>query len=301
MKSNKISKKQFDLHLHTNFSDGRESPKKVLSRAKKAGLSLVSITDHNSITHIEEEIEFARSLKLNTLPGVELSAIYQNRHLHLLGYGFKKTKALQSTLKQVQQKRKAGVLKIAAKLRHFGFEIEDKELTDLPTEYLGLAHIIRILLQKPAEKIRILKEAGSADIFAIINHYFSQAKEAYVPEDYLPAVRMIKLIRAQGGFVSLAHPGSHLGYHEDYIVHQLAACGLEAIEVFTPKHNWDQIIHYEMLAKKLNLVITAGSNYHEDFHQQDIPVVTPIGFLKTPARIFDDFMKFAKKKNYPIA
>lgn len=292
-----MPKKQFDLHIHSYYSDGQDSPQELLRRAKKSQLQLTSITDHNSISHWEEEEQLAQKLRLNFIKGAEFSTIYEGRHLHLLGYDFKKSSPeLKKIVNTIQQKRKKGILTIAHKLRNIGFDIPDSELQRLKAEYLGLAHIIRALLKKPQEKRRILKEAGSSDIFAIIKHYFSAASEAYVPEDYLPAVKMIKLIKSSGGIVILAHPGAHLQYKNDDVIVSLRSCGLEGIEVFTPKHNWDQIIHYEVLAKKLKMTITAGSNYHEDFHQQDIPVVTPLGFLKTPPLVFDNFLKFLKKK-----
>lgn len=290
-------KKQFDLHLHTFYSDGHNSPGVVLNRAKQSGLDLVAITDHNSSAHIGEELKQAERIRLNFLPGIELSCVYEGRHIHLLGYGFDHRDAeLKKLLAKIQGRRRAGIFLITRKLRGLGFSIADAELKSLPTEYYGLTHIIHCLLKKPEERGRIIKEVGSADLFAIINHYFAAASEAYVPEDYLPAVKAIKLIRRIGGIVSLAHPGSHLTYKEDRLIEQLKACGLDALEVFTPKHNWDQIVHYEVLAKTLGLGVSGGSNYHEDFHQHDIPVVTPIGFLKTPPEIFDNFVSLLEKR-----
>lgn len=285
--------KQLDLHLHTHYSDGKDSPEQVLTRAKSAGLKLVSIVDHNTCSHIGEELDLADRLNLNFLPGVEFSAIYEDRHIHLLGYAFDhKDRELKKMLSEIQERRRRGIFLTTKKLRRLGFDITDPELRILPTEYYGLTHIIHALLNKPAEKTRILKEVGSADLFAIINHYFAQAREAYVPEDYLPAVKVIKLVKRCGGIVSIAHPGSHLSYKEDPLIERLAACGLDAVEVFTPKHNWDQIVHYEVLARRLKMTTTVGSNYHEDFHEHDIPIVTPIGFLKTPPGIYDAFAEY---------
>lgn len=288
-----MSKKQFDLHLHSYYSDGKDAPKVILKQVKKAGLALASLTDHNSVTHLSKERQLAHRLRVNLLTGVELSCLYQGRHIHLLGYHLNlKKPRLRKILIEIQRKRKKGVLTIAKKLRLMGFDIQDQELLRLPTEYYGLAHIIRCLLKKPAEKKRITQEVGSNDIFAVIKHYFSQARQAYVPEDYLSAVKMIKLLKTQGGLVVLAHPGAHLRYREDALITALKASGLDGVEVFTPKHNWDQIVHYQLLAKKLKLAVTAGSNYHEDFHQQDIPIFTPIGFLKTPPGVFTEFLNF---------
>lgn len=289
-------KKQLDLHLHSYYSDGKDSPQTIFKRAKQVRLSLISITDHNSISHIAEEKKLSAAYRLNYLPGVELSCVYEGRHIHLLGYGFAALRPeLKNIITRIQKQRRDGILLIIQKLRANGFDIGASELDSLHAEYYGLAHVIQILLKKPTEKRRILKEVGGGDIFSIINYYFSTAKEAYVPEQYLPAVKMIKLIAACGGITSLAHPGSHLKYGDDRLIAKLAACGLSGMEVFTPKHNWDQIIHYEILAKKLKLVSTAGSNYHEDFHQNDIPIVTPIGFLKTPEEIFDRFVNYLVK------
>ena len=291
-----MSKNQFDLHLHTYYSDGVNAPEDLLRRIKKQNLALASFTDHNSIRHIRQEILLAKKLKVNFLPGIEISVVYEGRHLHLLGYNFDyKNPELEKIIFELGAKRRAGIFKVAAKLRNLGFDIQNSELKKLRAEYFGLSHIIHILLKKPQERKRIIKEAGSADIFAIINFYFTEAGDAYVPEGYLPAVKMIKLIKATGGFTSLAHPGSHLRLYEDGLIAKLAAGGLDGLEVFTPKHNWDQIIHYEVLAKKLRLAVTAGSNYHEDFHQHDIPIVTPLGFLKTPPKVYAAFLQYLQE------
>ena len=292
-----MRKKQFDLHLHTYYSDGKDSPRKIFQLAKNAGLRLISITDHNSIGHVREEEALARKFRINYLPGVELSCKYEGRHIHLAGYGFNPNSGvLATTLQKIQRGRRKGILQVVSKLRKSGFHITSPEILGLKAEYYGLAHIIGLLMKKRNDRRRILSEVGSTDIFAIINHYFSAASDAYVPERYLPAVSAIKLIRRAGGIVALAHPGAHLRYQDDRLVAQLKKAGLECLEGFTPKHNWDQVVHYEMLAKKLNLIITAGSNFHEDFHQNDIPIVTPIGFMKTPGRIFDKFNSYARRK-----
>lgn len=288
---------QFDLHLHSYLSDGKESPDTVLRRAKKAGLSLVSLTDHNTVTDVSSEAALARNLKLGFLSGVELSCELRGLHIHLLGYGFNPSdKRLRAALARIQRKRRAGILSMIGKLQRAGFAIAPRQLAALPTEYPGLVHVLHLLNQRAANRRKILHEARTDDLFPVINYYFSPNGIAYMPEPYFEAEAAIKLIHAAGGIAALAHPGSHLSYKQDNIIAALARHGLDGLEVFTPKHNWDDVIHYEMLARKLKLAVTAGSNYHEDFHRQDISTITPIGFLKAPAAIYQEFITYLQKR-----
>ena len=289
--------KQFDLHLHSYYSDGHDSLKKLVKRAKKAGFSLISITDHNTLEHLENCARIAKDLKINILPGAEIGVTINGKDLHLLAFGFEKNNSgIKKLFNYLKRKRKKEIEKITLRLRKNNFLITLDEINGIRADYPGLAHIVRIMLKKPAIKKRIKKEVGSSNVYSIINHYFSKGKLAYVQEKFPSAKTVIKTIKKAGGIVSLAHPGFHLSFSEDKIIQKLKKSGLDCLEVFTPKHNWEQTIHYELLSRKLNLVITAGSDYHFIEHKTLIPLASPLGFQKIPPGVYDDFLKYLKKK-----
>lgn len=290
-----MSHNQFDIHLHSSFSDGSESPESVLRIARRAGLFLVSITDHNTLKHLIPTEKLAAKLKIRSIPGVEIGTSYKNHELHILGYCFdRNNKTIKKLFADLKTKRDREVNTILAKLKILGFSVPRQKISGLSVQYLGLSHIIHILLGDKKHKKRILSELGTTDIFEIINKYFSPGKPAYVPEKFPGSLSVIRAIRRAGGFAVLAHPGFHLSFKEDRVIKDLAAAGLEGLEVFTPKHNWQQIVHYELLAKKLGLIITSGSDYHSRIHKV-IPLASPIGYLKIPAQTYNSFVHYLKR------
>ena len=285
--------KQFDLHLHSYYSDGKDSPRQVLSRAKRAGLLLTALTDHNTLEHLSEARRAGEKLKINVLPAMEISAVFSGKQIHLLALCFdQRNKTLVKLITNLQKRRRKEIFRVTKKLRKLGFIIADEALTKIRPDYWEFSHVINLLLKNAANKKKILREVGDLDVFNIINAYFAKGKAAYVPEKFPSAIGVIKTIKQAGGITILAHPGFHLAFTDDSIIKQLASRGLDALEVFTPKHNWQQITHYEILAKKLKLAITAGSDYHAEIHKAHIPLGSPVGLLRLPNRVFNNFVKF---------
>jgi len=215
----------------------------------------------------------------------------------LLGYCFnEKNSKLKRTLRQAQLTRKQDIKKIVKKLQKLGFLISNKQVFKYRADYLGLHHIVKALRSKKKNLKKIRREVGKLGVFDIVNSYLEFGRPAYIKERLMPTVKMIKLIKKAGGITALAHPGFHLSFSDDDIIKKLKSQGLDALEVFTPKHNWEQIEHYEILAKKLGLVITAGSDYHYDTHKAHIPLGNPVGVLNLPTSLRSDFINFLNKK-----
>ncbi|PIR96672.1 MAG: hypothetical protein COT91_05415 [Candidatus Doudnabacteria bacterium CG10_big_fil_rev_8_21_14_0_10_41_10] len=289
--------KQLDLHLHSYYSDGRESVGKVFRRAKKAKISLVSLTDHNTTEHLDSAKITAKMLNLKLLPGAEISTIHRGKHFHVLAYGFDpKNQPLQQLLKSLQLKRRKEIMVGVEKIKKLGFRFNEKKLFHFPANYWGIDHLVRIITKTQSNKNRMKKEAGSLNIFKLINFYFAENKPAYIPEILPETEKVIRIIKKAGGFTVIAHPGYHLRFREDSVIHFLKRIGLDGLEVFTPKHNPKQIVHYAKLAKKLNMVVTAGSDYHLNIQKHRIPLPYPVKNLRLPPKIYDDFMHYLHRK-----
>jgi len=241
-----------DMHTHSTASDGIYSPRKLVDYAIEKGLAGIAITDHDTIDGIEEAIQQARHYKnFIIIPGVELSTEYNNEEVHVLGYMINyKNRYLLKLLNNLQTERNNRALKIIDKLTNLGFEInyEDIERIAGPGT-IGRPHIARALIHKGYVK-------NNEEAF---KKYLSKGCPAYVPRQKLTPRDAIDIIRESGGVSVAAHPGLlECMITLDYLVE----IGIDGIEVYHPDHTIDKSLKYLELAKKHNLIVTAGSDFH---------------------------------------
>ena len=142
----------FDLHTHTNYSDGLFSPKEVVDLAIKKGLDGIAITDHDTIDGIEPAIEYNNNLvnKIKIIPGIEFGCVYQDEEVHILGYfiDYESSKIINLS-KELKENRINRSLKMIDKLNSMGLKINMEEIKTLTqNDYIGRPHIARILIQK---------------------------------------------------------------------------------------------------------------------------------------------------------
>ena len=142
-----------DLHIHTTFSDGRDTPEEIVEAAKAAGLRYISITDHDSVEGVTELYESGRcpaGSQLRIIPGVGFSADYPDRTVHILGYGIDIYNAgLQEKLEELSEARWTRFTEIVDKLKGLGYEIGETEvLTDEGMcKAIGRSHVARVLVK----------------------------------------------------------------------------------------------------------------------------------------------------------
>jgi len=119
-----------DLHVHTNASDGTESPRQVVCRAREIGLQAIAITDHDTLEGIIPALEAGRAVSLEVLPGIELSTEYEDTEIHLLGYlmDLKSRVFFWPHLDGVRQDRKKRAVKMVSKLRQMGIPITSEQV-----------------------------------------------------------------------------------------------------------------------------------------------------------------------------
>ena len=148
-----------DLHLHTHYSDGTFTPEEVVRRAKAAGLSTISLTDHDTIAGLPAARQ-AAGADLEVLSGVELTVVFRDRELHLLGYGFRETDpALARYLGRAQANRHRRIQEMLDRLRERGIEIALEEVQAVAGEghSIGRPHLAEVLVKRG--KVGSLNEA----------------------------------------------------------------------------------------------------------------------------------------------
>jgi 3',5'-nucleoside bisphosphate phosphatase len=245
--------KTADLHVHTTASDGRVSPQEILVQAQAAGLTAISITDHDTVDGL---LSVTKTLEqtsgLEVIPGIEFSTDLPGHEVHILGYFIDPFHSeLRLQLKYLIDDRIARVRKIVDKLEKLGYFIEYDRVVQLAgtSTAIGRPHIARALVEKK--------------YFSCVSDVFQDLLKtdgpAYVPHYKLDPQSVIKLIRLAGGLPILAHPRL---IQSDEIVKKILSYGIVGIEAYHPIHEPDAVKHYLAMAKEYHLCVTGGSDYH---------------------------------------
>lgn len=243
-----------DLHIHTNFSDGKFSPEEVVSMAKKLGLNYMAITDHDTVEGILNLYEngFYPSKSINIIPGIEMSAASEKREIHILGYNIDIfNQELTDNLVEVSESRWTRFSEIIEKLNANGYDISETDVLTIAgaSKSISRSHIARALVKKGVFKS--VREA--------FHEILDRGKPCYVPHFRLSVERIIEIIHNAGGIAVLAHPKL---VYDDVLVEELLDLGLDGIEVFYPEHSNMDTAKFKNMAKKRNLIMTGGSDYH---------------------------------------
>lgn len=272
-----------DLHIHTNLSDGRMSPVEIIEHAIEVGLKNIAITDHDTTKglHILKELNLLSHPKINIIKGIEFSADQPTNEIHILGYNIDiDNKELQAELANIVVGRKQRVKKMIEKLKALGFDISYEKVmkSGRHSDSLSRSHIANALVAEGYfEKI--------GDVFADL---LNRNGKGYVPHYKLSCQEIIRLIKASGGISVLAHPGL-IG--DDSLVFECIKHGIQGIEAFHPKHSKEEVDKYLDIAKRYNLLVTGGSDYHA------IPTRYPqhLGMFTLEDKYSNDFLEKLKK------
>jgi len=245
---------KIDLHLHSNFSDGTLSPRELVHKAKKFGVSILSLTDHDTVSGVRDFMRECAKAGLSCIPGVELSADAPFE-LHILGYRIQIDK-IDEHLKTVRDHRKERNMAMCEKLQGMGIHISMEELEEeAGGDVIARPHIARLMVKKgyvPDERTA----------FA---WYLRRGGEAYVERKRFSPLECIKIIREAGGLPVLAHPVL-MGLDEKReieLVEQLVDEGLWGIECFAACQTWEQMNKWSQIADRYGLYKTAGSDFHD--------------------------------------
>ena len=277
---------RIDLHLHTTHSDGSYAPAEVLEFAKAAGVTALAITDHDIVAGIPEAMEVGSRLGIEVIPGVEISSRHGDSELHILGYCIDWGDArLNERLRSLRESRHQRNPRIIKRLNELGLDVTYQEVRDLAgTESVGRPHIARVLMNK--KLVTSAKEA--------FDRYLAEGRPAFVSRELPEPAEAVIWIREAGGIAVLAHPTwvKESADGLSRLVEGLKGAGLGGIEVHYSTHNAKQTGEYLSLAKRLDLLITGGSDFH-GVTKPDIYVGTGRGDLKVSETLLEPLKKAA--------
>jgi len=271
---------RIDLYLHTAFSDGSLSPTEAVTLGHTAGLAALAVTDHDTIEGLSEALATGTRLGIEVIPGIEISARFEGREAHILGYfiDWNDTTFLERLEQQRASRHHRNPL-VVEKLNQLGVELSYEEvIATAGSDSVGRPHIAQALLHKG--HVRSIQEA--------FDRYLKDGGSAYVPRVLPDAREVIRWIREAGGVPVLAHPQWVKPQHLPLLTvcRSLKDAGLVGIEVFYSTHTKRQISEFLEISRTLDLLITGGSDFHGSA-KPDIRIGYGKGDLKVPEKLLD--------------
>lgn len=246
-----------DLHMHTTCSDGTFTPSEVVDRAKKNGIDIIAITDHDTIDGITEAVEHGNAVGVRVIPGIELSTTFNKENVHILGF-FKgdnyKDISLKIFLKDLQEKRYDRAKKIVENLeRIHNIVIPFENIIKGADGVIARPHIAR-------EILKVKPELSWDDVF---NNYLKDGAPAYIPSVKVPLEEGIKLLKKYNAAVFLAHPV----ILRKTPVKDFTRFAFDGVECIYPENTPNQTKKYKKMCREKNLLFSAGSDFHGNLTQ----------------------------------
>jgi 3',5'-nucleoside bisphosphate phosphatase len=274
-----------DLHIHSTASDGTLTPAEIIALAVRLGLGAISITDHDSLAGSREALIVGVPAELGFLTGVEISAEPPPSYpgagsIHILGYGLRlDDPELNRTLEKLQDSRRQRNPEIIARLNKLGIPIRIEEVEGEAADgQPGRPHIAKLLVKKG-----IVKTIDDA-----FDRYLGNGKPAYVDKLRIESSQAIELINVAGGVPVLAHPCLlELDGKEqlDELLQEMMSMGLKGLEVYFSQHSPEQAREYAELARRHDLLMTGGTDFHGDI-QPEIQMGVGKGDLLVPYALY---------------
>lgn len=267
-----------DLHVHSNASDGSFTPAELVAAGHAAGLSAMSLTDHDTISGWPEFSAAAHEVGMRVLSGVEISCAFADRAVHLLGYGFDaKDEGLCAMLGRLREGRTVRNRQILERLDELGCPLSAARLAEIAGgESVGRPHVAQALI-----------EAGCVETFReAFDRFLAKGSPAYVERWRPDMAEAVAVLHHAGGCAVLAHPYAitdDANGEMRPIVQELVALGLDGLEALYTRYGETRQQTLRALARDFGLLITGGS----DFHGACTPDIH-LGAREIPDAIFDD-------------
>lgn len=265
-----------DMHIHTYYSDGTQSPADVVKAAKAAGLGLICVTDHDTMGACAEVKKLAAEAGIRALDGIEISA-YSEVKVHILGYGLDTgCQAFRQYYKQAVEGSYARCEDILSRLKARGIVVpmdnilKERTIADTPVHSMFIC--------RAAAKLGYARSAGDFYLSYIVSGKCGHSRVGRLtPEE------AVKTIGDCGGWASLAHPGriSLEKSVKQALIARLTGLGLKGIEAVYSGHTDSETVYYKEMAQKYGLLVTGGSDTHYQVGPRSVgtPEFCPDGAL----------------------
>lgn len=252
---------KYDLHTHSNNSDGAFPPAEVVRRAKERGLDGIALTDHDSTAGLPEARAAGQALGVDVLAGCEVSSRLPGIGVHMLAYFMDDAHPRWAEeMAYIRDDRLARAAGMVEKLRELGVPITlDQVRAIAKGESIGRPHVAQALVD-----LGVVPRTPDA----FTSEWIGDDGRAYVAKKVLGPVETVKLIVEAGGVAAIAHAIwiEREGGVAEAVIEECVEAGMRALEVNHPDHDLDTRIRFGKIADRLGLVRTASSDYHGNQH-----------------------------------
>ena len=247
---------QIDLHCHSTISDGLLSPQDLVAHAAKSGVKVLALTDHDDVGGLQAARQAALQHDIHFINGVEISATWKKRTLHIVGLKIDpENTALKTALDKVRIGRDERAQEMAAGLAKVGIE----------GAYEGANAIAKQSILTRSHFAQFLVQNGHAkDVKSVFKKFLVKGKPGFVDHQWMSLEAAVGLIKDSGGSAVIAHPGRYdLGtINMLLLMHEFKSYGGAAIEVVTGSHTPPQYQQFAKIAHQFSLKSSIGSDYH---------------------------------------
>ncbi len=247
---------RYDLHCHSVFSDGEKTPQELIVMANQLSLKGLSITDHDTVEAYNNELfEFAKSLDVVLVPGVEFSCDHEGQSVHVLGYNYDfKASAMKSFLDHCQLIRHKRNLAVLKKMEIVGIPLSLEDLQNVSRHNLsqiGRVHFAKAMVAK----------GYVSSVKVAFDLYLKDGARCYVYIQKPSPKEAVDVLHKAGGKAVLAHPYQ---IRKQRIIFDLLKEGFDGIECYYAKLSKDIEKRWLKMAEKNQMLCTGGSDYHGD-------------------------------------
>lgn len=269
-----------DLHTHSIYSDGTCTPEEILEQAAAMGLSAVALTDHNTVSGLPSFLKAAEKWPVEAVPGIEISAGYGKKEVHLLGLFLPRWgwDMLQEEMTEINRRKDESNRQLVAALQEAGYPLDYEQLiSQTPDHHINRGHIGAALVEMGrAESIRE----------AVVYGVLSEKGGFYHPPQRLTAKETMALILRAGGKPVLAHPFLNLSEGElRCFLQEAKGWGLIGMETSYPLYDAETTELAEKIAGECGLLRSGGSDFHGAI-KPDIALGKGRGDLRVPNEYF---------------
>ena len=261
---------RFDLQSHSTHSDGELAAEEVVRRAADAGVELLALTDHDTVSGVSEALAAGERAGIRVVPAVEISSVddgaAERRELHILGYAIDhRAPELTRKLVEFLGDREQRTLRMAAALKELGFELDETEISarQAAGKPIGRPHVAAAVLAAPANAQRLAREEID-DVGSLIRAYLIEGRPAFRLRETPTVAEAIEAIHEAGGVAVWAHPFWDVEDPRDVLdsIERFCALGIDGVEAFYVTHTREQT---ELLAERcaeLGLLSTGSADFH---------------------------------------
>ena len=261
---------RFDLQSHSTHSDGELAAEEVVRRAAEAGVELLALSDHDTVSGVSEALAAGEQAGIRVIPAVEISSVddgaAERRELHILGYGIDhEGEQLTHKLVEFLADREQRTLRMAAALTELGFELDEAEISARRAagKPIGRPHVAAAVLAAPANASRLAQEEID-DVGSLIRAYLIEGRPAFRLRETPTVAQAIEAIHEAGGVAVWAHPFWDVSDVDEVLdsIDRFRALGADGVEAFYITHTREQT---ELLAQRsaaLGLLSTGSADFH---------------------------------------